>query len=98
MKTNILTIFKCKNECQKQLVRKNIQDEPAKLCNGNDYDKSVTLVVDMVEADFKLRDLKVQLGQFFKTADSKTKIFTKHLFQKLLVKFTKRLEWCKMDL
>ena len=37
----------------------------------NNYDKSISLVVDKNKADFKLRDLKVQVGQFSALLNSK---------------------------
>lgn len=32
------------------------------LCNQSNYNESIALIVDMDEADFKLGDLKLQLG------------------------------------
>ena len=43
----------------------------AKLHNRNDYHQSINLFADISETDFKLRDLKLKLGQFSVLVDSK---------------------------
>lgn len=53
------------------MVHKSILDIFVKLCNLNNYEKLLSLVLGMDKTSFKLRDLKVNLCQFSTLVDSK---------------------------